>query len=325
MGLRRGRPSAAAIAVVCCLLGACHRAPPTAADAAAAAGAAESAAEGVILTPEQIGKLGLVTQLAQPTQYSQHASGYGVVVSHDTIAQVQAELRTARATEQLSRSALKRAQQLSGTPGAVSADVEEAAAQKAAIDAAAMTLSAERSTSTLGMNPPWQNRDRDATLEELAKGKIKLLRATFPLGALSGGTPRSLRAARLGVTEADSGWKLNVVWDAPADSNIPGRSYFALLKGADVGEGERLTVWAPVGGTLSGIVIPAAAVVMSEGKYWCYMEKKPGTFVRIAIDATQPTTNGYFVSEGISGGDRIVVTAAGQLLAKELGAGAQPD
>jgi len=98
-----------------------------------------------------------------------------------------------------------------------------------------------------------------------------------------------------------------------------------LLKGADVGEGERLTVWAPVGEALSGMVIPAAAVVMSEGKYWCYMEKKPGTFVRIAIDATQPTTNGYFVSEGISGGDRIVVTAAGQLLAKELGAGAEPD
>ncbi len=44
-----------------------------------------------------------------------------------------------------------------------------------------------------------------------------------------------------------------MVWDAPADSNIPGRSYFALLKGADAGEGERLTVWAPVGESLSGV------------------------------------------------------------------------
>jgi hypothetical protein len=331
------------IVAVCSLLSACHRAPPAGADAAgsetkpasgskstdaapaAPAGAPGSAAEGVSLTPAQIEKLGLVTQAAQPTAYSQHASGYGVVVSHDTIAQAVAELTSARATGQQSRSALKRAQQLSGTPGAVSADVEEAAAQKAAVDAAAMTLTIERLTSTLGMNPPWQNRDRDPTLQDLASGRIKLLRATFPLGALGGGTPRSLRAARLGVTQPDLGWKLNVVWDAPADSNIPGRSYFALLKGADAGEGERLTVWAPIGEMLSGVVIPAAAVVMSEGRYWCYLQMKPGAFVRVEIDATKPTADGYFVSAGIGAGDQIVVTAAGQLLAKELGAGAEAD
>jgi hypothetical protein len=118
---------------------------------------------------------------------------------------------------------------------------------------------------------------------------------------------------------------VSVVWDAPADSNIPGRSYFALLKGADAGEGERLTVWAPVGESLRGVVIPAAAVVMSEGKYWCYLQKKPGTFVRVEIDATKPAADGYFVSAGIGAGEQIVVTAAGQLLAKELGAGAEPD
>jgi hypothetical protein len=321
-GLPGGKRGAAAIVAVCSLLGACHRAPPA---GGAPAGTPESAAEGVSLTPAQIEKLGLVTQPAQPTEYSQHASGYGVVVGHDTIAQAVAELTTARATEQQSRSALKRAQQLSGTPGAVSADVEESAAQKAAVDAAAMTLTSERLTSTLGMNPPWQNRDQDPTLQDLARGRIKLLRATFPLGALSGSAPRSLRAARLGVTQPDLGWKVSVVWEAPADSNIPGRSYFALLKGADAGEGERLTVWAPVGESQRGVVIPAAAVVMSEGKYWCYLQKKPGTFVRVEIDATRPAADGYFVSAGIGAGDAIVVTAAGQLLAKELGAGAEPD
>jgi hypothetical protein len=338
-GLGWVRPGAAMIVAVCSLLSACQRAPQAGADAmgsktppasgskstaGAPAGAPGSAA--VSLTPAQVEKLGLVTQPAQPTTYSQHASGYGVVMSHETIAQAVAELTSARATEQQSRSALKRARQLSGTPGAVSADVEEAAAQKAAVDAAAMTLTTERLTSTLGMNPPWQNRDQDPTLQDLARGRIKLLRATFPLGALSGGgTPRSLRAARLGVTQPDLGWKLNVVWDAPADSSIPGRSYFALLKGADAGEGERLTVWAPIGETLSGVLIPAAAVVMNEGRYWCYLEKKPGAFVRVEIDAAKPTANGYFVSESISAGDQIVVTAAGQLLATELGAGAEPD
>jgi len=188
-----------------------------------------------------------------------------------------------------------------------------------------MMLSTQRLSSTLGMNPPWQARDQDAMLHELASGKIKLLRATFPMGSLSGGTPRSLRAARLGVTQPELGWKLKLVWDAPADASIPGRSYFALLERADVAEGERLAVWAPVGEAVRGVVIPTAAAVMSEGKYWCYLEKKPGTFERVEIDATKPTANGYFVSEGVGAGDPIVITAAGQLLAQELAASAEPD
>jgi len=330
---------AAMLVVVASLFAACHRTPPAAPNAsmsepgaasapkteAAAAGATVSATEGVTLRPEQIEKLGLVTQAAQAMEYAEHANGYGVVIGHETIAQSVAEVATARATEQLSRSALRRAKQLSGTPGAVSADVEEAAAQKAAVDAAAMMLSTQRLSSTLGMNPPWQARDQDAMLHELASGKIKLLRATFPMGSLSGGTPRSLRAARLGVTQPELGWKLKLVWDAPADASIPGRSYFALLERADVAEGERLAVWAPVGEAVRGVVIPTAAAVMSEGKYWCYLEKKPGTFERVEIDATKPTANGYFVSEGVGAGDPIVITAAGQLLAQELAASAEPD
>jgi hypothetical protein len=118
---------------------------------------------------------------------------------------------------------------------------------------------------------------------------------------------------------------MNTVWDAPADATVPGRSYFALLKGSDAGEGERLLVWAPIGETASGVVIPAAAAVMSEGKYWCYLEKKPGTYVRTEVDTGIPTADGYFVTEGVAAGDKVVVTAAGQLLAKESNSGAESD
>jgi hypothetical protein len=280
--------------------------------------------EGVTLTPEQIEKLGIVTQVAQSTDYSEEAAGFGVVISHETIAQGAAELATAQATERLSRSALQRAKKLTGTPGAVSADAEETAAQKAEVDAAALTLTTRRLSSTLGMNPPWKN-GNNAILEDLAGGKIKLVRVTFPLGALGAGIPASVRAAHIGAGKAVGGWKMNVVWDAPADVNIPGRSFHALLKGSDAGEGERLQVWTPVGPSVSGVMIPAAAAVMSEGKYWCYVEKKPGTFERTEIDTARPTADGYFVTDGVAVGDKIVTTSAGQLLAKESGSGAEPD
>ncbi|MEA3152203.1 MAG: hypothetical protein QOD56_3142 [Gammaproteobacteria bacterium] len=338
-----------ALSAACILLCACHKGP-TAGDAAASpaeakpaagakspdtakeeagakekeAGAKEEAAEGVTLTAEQIEKMGIVAQPVQAIQYTEEASGYGVVVSHDTIAQAAADLATAEATERLSRSALARTKKLDGTPGAVSADLEETSAQKAEIDAAALTATNQKLSSILGMNPPWKNGGKDGTLQALASGRIKLVRVTFPLGALSG-APQSLRATHIGVSKPGAGWKMTSVWDAPADASVPGRSFFALLKASDAGEGERLQVWAPIGESVSGVVIPAAAAVLSESKYWCYVQKKPGTFVKTELDTGKPVADGYFVTEGIEPGNEVVTTSVGQLLAKESASGAEPD
>ena len=345
-----GRKTGAALAASCLLLCACHKAPPAGADAAPAseakagasgkppepakeeadtkenaAGTKQPGPEGVTLTPEQIEKMGVVTQAAQSIEYSEEAAGYGVVLSHDTIAQAAAELATAQATERLSRAGLLRAQKLAGTAGAVSTDVEETAAQRAAVDAAALTLSIRRLSSILGMNPPWKDGDKDAVLQQLASGQVKLVRVTFPLGTVTGAAPKSLRGAHIGAGKPGAGWKMNLVWDAPADASVPGRSFFALLKGSDAGEGERLQVWTPVGAPVAGVVVPAAAAVMSESKYWCYVEKKPGTFARTEIDTGKPTSDGYFVTDGVAAGDKLVTTSAGQLLAKESASSAEPD
>jgi hypothetical protein len=183
----------------------------------------------------------------------------------------------------------------------------------------------QRMSSTLGLNPPWKAGENNATLQDLSAGRIKLVRVTFPLGALPGGIPANLRAAHIGGSKPDKSWKMNKVWDAPADASVPGRSFFALLKGSDAGEGERLLVWAPIGDSVAGVVIPEAAAVMSDGKYWCYIEKKPGNFVKAEIDTARPVPEGYFVTEGVAVGDKVVTTAAGQLLARESNSGAEPE
>ena len=170
------------LAAGCLLLGACHKTASSAGEGPQAADAKQNAAEGVTLTPEQVEKLGIATQPAQALDYSEEAAGFGVVVNHESIAQAVAELATAKATERLSRSSLSRAQKLDGTPGAVSADVEEAAAQKAEVDAAALTLTNRRLSSALGMNPPWKSGDKDAVLQNLAAGKVKLVRVDLSAG-----------------------------------------------------------------------------------------------------------------------------------------------
>lgn len=282
------------------------------------------AKEGVELTAEQVEKLGVTTQPAQAVEYRAESSGYAVVLDHQLIAQAVADLRTAQATAHVSEASLERARGLHGTPGAMSADVEQTAEQKAAVDSAALTLTTQKLSSTWGMNPPWKSDIHDGRVQALARGDMQLVRVTFPLGSAAG-TPEELHGGRVGISRPDATASMRPVWPAPADASIPGRSYFTLLHAGTAAEGERLQVWAPTGQPTSGALVPAAALVLSGGKYWCYVERTPGTFTRTEVDLSRPASGGYVVTDEIKPGDKIAVTAAGQLLAKETGSTEEPD
>jgi hypothetical protein len=285
---------------------------------------AEKGKEGLTLTPEQLEKLGVTTQPAQAMEYRAETPGYGVVLEHQAIAQAVADLQTAEATARFSKASLERARQLQGTPGAVSTDVEQTAEQKAAVDSATLMLTTEKLSTTWGMQPPWKDNVHDPRVQSLAHGRMQLVRVTFPLGALPG-TPAELHGGRVGTTRPDATATMRPVWMAQADATIPGRSFFTLLPTGTVAEGERLQVWAATGAPISGVLIPTAAIVLSSGKYWCYVEKTPGTFTRVEVDTSKPVSGGYIVTEDVKPGDKIAVTAVGQLLAKETGASEEPD
>jgi hypothetical protein len=323
----------AGLCMVMLALGACRKstdgAKPDADDKAAGIAKpaeAETPESGrVMLTPGQVEKLGVQTEEVKAVEYAEETSGFGTVIPRETIAQASAELATAEATEKQSRAALARTRRLSGTPGAMSADVEETNARQASVDTAALTLARQRLSATFGQNAPWSNGANPALLQDLANGRAQLVRATFPLGTLGGEIPKILRASRIGQAATGKGWKMSLIWTAPADASVPGRSFFALLRGSDLGEGERIIVSAPVGAAQPGVVIPAEAAVIKDGKYWCYVEEKPGTFVRTEIDTGRPFENGYFVAAGVKRGDKVVTNAAAQLVAKESNTGADAD
>jgi len=293
-------------------------------DAAAAADEADHAKEGVTLTQEQLETLGVTSQPAEAIEYRAETVGYGVVLEHQTIAQVVADVQTAQAAAQFSKASLERTRALHGTPGAMSADLEQTAEQKAAVDTAALTLASEKLSTTWGMKPPWKDSIHDARVQSLAHGDMQLIRVTFPLGSLPG-APDVLHGSGVGSIRQEATATMRPVWTAPADINIPGRSFFTLLPAGTTAEGERLQVWAPTGEPTPGAMIPVAAIVLNASKYWCYVESKPGTFTRVEVDTSRPTGGGYVVTEGVKPGDKIVVTAVEQLLAKESGSSEEPD
>jgi hypothetical protein len=313
------------------VLAGCHKAPadtkPTAAPDEPTAEAKHPTGEGISLEPEEVQAMGITTAAAQSIQSAPEIQGFGVVMAHEAIATAVAEVRTASAAERQSRAALERTQRLAGTPGAMPAEVQESAQRQAVADQTALELARQKLTSSFGQNPPWErpgSKEVSAELLALASGQSKLIHVTFPLGLLGDSDPSSIRLGRIDASQGGQSWQSQAVWHAPADATVPGRSYFAILKGGTAGEGDHLLAWAPVGPADTGVLVPAAAAVISGGRFYCYIEKD-GAFVRTEFDPGRPTTDGYFVKEGISAGDRIVTHSAGQLLARETNPSKEPE
>ena len=305
----------------------CRQTPSAArASAAEPSEKAPPAAEGVTLKSEEIEKAGIRTTTLATSSHAPESTGYAVVMTRETIAQAIADLTSAAAIERQSRSALTRARSLAGTPGAMPIEAQEAAERQAAVDHAAFVLAERRLSATYGQSSPWKDNYSSPLLASLARGDTKLARVTFPLGALGSTVPAKLRLTHIGeAAQGSRSIETLAVWSAPADATIPGRSFFATLKGGDASEGERLIAHAAVGAAENGVVVPFSAAVISSGKYWCYIEQKPGLFVRTEMDPSMPTDEGYFVKEGIEPGAQVVTTSAGQLLARETNPSAAAD
>ncbi len=268
--------------------------------------------------------MGIAVAGAAAAQFTPETEGYGVIVNHDAIAQAVAEAGTAVAMARQSHAALNRMDRLATTAGADTVEAHEAAQRQVTADQIAVDLAERRLSTLLGQYPPWRHADDDSQgsdklLQEVASGRVKLARVTFPLGAISSGVPHSLRLARLDAQAVSEQWRAHPVWTAPADTTMPGRSFFALLPDAGAEEGERLVAWAPKAGAVEefGAWIPASAAVLEGGRYWCYVQRGESAFERVPLDTSRPVRDGYFVTD-LKVNDGVVSAGAGLLLAREM-------
>jgi hypothetical protein len=113
------------------------------------------------------------------------------------------------------------------------------------------------------------------------------------------------------------------------DPRIQGHSFLYRASGQPgLSPGLNLMARLPVGNALHGVVIPASAVVWSEGRAWVYAQVAPERFSRSPVSTEVPVENGFFAAQDFSPGDKIVSVGAQALLSEELllhshGAGAE--
>lgn len=280
----------------------------------------KNAGPGVSLSAEEAKGLGIETAAVPSTKFQREITGYGIVTALDAIAQTDADYMTASAAAIQSAAAAQRARALgTGDEAAVSREVVEAAASKAAADQAALALAGRKADAAFGIHAPWRNpAERAAIMARLGSGKTTLIHVTFPLGALGRAAPAAIKITRLGAD--GQSWMSAKVWDAPSDPAFPGRGFYALVDGGDLAQNEHVIAAIPVGAAETGMLVPASALLMGEGEASVYVETGANHFLRTRIDIGRPMGSGYFVRSGagIAPGQKVVTGGAGLLLSHEI-------
>lgn len=72
------------------------------------------------------------------------------------------------------------------------------------------------------------------------------------------------------------------------------------------------------GEPLHGVVVPRSALLRHAGLTWVYLQAEGDRFERRSCVLNSPSKDGWFVSEGLSDGDKVVVEGAQLLLSEEL-------
>ena len=272
----------------------------------------------VTLSPEDIEHLGIATSSAQTVRYVPDVRGFGSVTSFDALAQSIAEVTTAEAAAEQSRTALAHARALAAEK-LMTRDGLAAAERQAASDQAQVLLAQRKQAVAFGRNAPWRAKgESDAIFAKLASGHLVLVHVSFPSSVPSQKVPDTLTIRRVQQPTGGQSWNAIKVWEAPADPNLPGWGFFALVENTDLAEGERVLALMPVGQPLSGRLIPGNAVVLNGNQAWYYTQAKPGVFVRHAVDTSRPMNDGYFVQGNPAAGQSVVTQGESILLAHEL-------
>ena len=103
------------------------------------------------------------------------------------------------------------------------------------------------------------------------------------------------------------------------DPRIQGRSFLYVVPAhLGLAPGINLLAHLSIGSPLKGLIVPASAVVWSEGKAWVYQQTASDHFARRAVATDTPVETGFFVTEGFSQGDRVVTQGAQALLSEEM-------
>lgn len=258
--------------------------------------------------------IGLKTATLSAATLPPEIKAYGRVLDSASLISLQSEKVAARAALQASRAEYDRLKKLNVQDNASAHTLEMAKAQLAHDQGASETAQAQL-TAASGETVAGQPSE---FFQSLASQKKTLVRLDLPAGEISAETPSAAiltlpgnqppvvakffgRATTVDLQTQGEGF-IFLVTNAPA-SLMPGLAVTGFLQMS--------------GEPAHGVIVPDDAVTRSDNRAWIYAQTGETDFERREIILDHPTDGGWFVTNGIVAGEKIVVTGAQVLLSEE--------
>ncbi len=287
---------------------------------------------GVTVDAETQERIGLKIETPAPAQWQPEMKVYGRVVDPAPLLDSFMELGRAEIALDGSQRELERAKQLKADNNISERAFQDAttthAQDRAAMDALLLKIQTSYGRKLAGMMgpvevPPGTQRTPDKFLEGLRENTI-LIRIDLPPGER---LENNAQTARI-VSLAESAAPVTATCFDLLPAMDPQTQQQGILFSADQSPTNRLTPGEAVtafikipGEPVSGVVVPASAVLRHEGKGWVYVQTETNQFLRTEIPLDRQRDNGWFVSENLSATNRIVVSGAQTVLSAELSGG----
>jgi hypothetical protein len=163
-------------------------------------------------------------------------------------------------------------------------------------------------------------RSRAELVGALIDRREAVARVTAPVGEVLDGAPGHAEAFVLG--HEPQPLQAQTVYEAPTiNPQMQGQSILLLIGTNQfrISPGAALSTRFQASAKCEhGVMVPRAAVMRFADKEWIYRERADHRFVRHEIAPAELTSEGYFVTENLPPGTRIVLSGAQSLLPAEL-------
>ncbi len=270
----------------------------------------------VKLDAEAQKKVGLQLSPLEAASLAPEIKGTARVLDPAPLAALLAEVAAVGATLDASQKELERLKVLDRDQNTSGRALEVAAAavqrDQIAAEAARLKLVTSWGPAIAGQ------RDLAGFVARLASQEAALVRVDLTPSDQPKAPPVGIRVASLSAPESPVEAQI-LGAAATVDPQTQGQGFLGLVKGGALIPGAALSGWLMLAGSPEhGVIVPRAAIVRHEGEAFVYVQTDPELFLRQEIELARPTAQGWFVSEGLKAGDKVVTVGAQQLLSEEL-------
>jgi len=271
----------------------------------------------VTLDGETQKRIALKVESVTPAKLSPELKGYGRVLDPAPLAALVVELDSTQAVLAASQKEFNRLKLLNEEKNASDRALQtaEATARRDQI-----LMESVRTRLALAWGKAIAERaDLPAFLRLLISLESVVVRVDLPAGEVTRASPGSARI----VVAAAQDTAIPAEFLGPVTATDPqtqGQGFLFLVKAAS----PRLAPGTAVAGYLrlpgepqNGFIVADSSVVRQAAQGWVYVQTGNDTFTRRKISLDHPTDNGWFVQEGVTANERVVVSGAQALLSEE--------